>query len=320
MAKVKVTPILLVIIMCMMCMLPQTIWAAQSIDLTQTASLTIAYNDDGKALTGADFDVYRIADVSEDGVLKLESRYEGYGVSFDVTEEQDWRGTAAALQGYILRDNIEQDYHGETNKNGQCTFDGLSCGLYLVIGYRHVQSDFAYECEPALIVLPTPDEAGTLQYSVTVNPKTEKTPMDKPEETSVNRKVLKVWKDGDAEDRPAEITVDLLKDGKVYDTVKLNDDNQWKYTWTDLSANYSWNVVEREVEGYTVKTTREGTTFVITNTKEGPVPDGDNVTPDEDETLPLTGQPWVIVAGLLAVGLLCVCLGLLIKKGGNDEA
>lgn len=61
--------------------------------------------------------------------------------------------------------------------------------------------------------------------------------------------------------------VQLLRDGEVYDTVTLSSDNNWRYTWPELSADHHWQVVEhRTPEDYTVLIEREGITFVMTNT------------------------------------------------------
>lgn len=58
---------------------------------------------------------------------------------------------------------------------------------------------------------------------------------------TIERKVLKVWRDdGNEEKRPEQIVVQLLRDGEVYDTVTLSNDNNWRYTWPELSADHHW--------------------------------------------------------------------------------
>ena len=57
------------------------------------------------------------------------------------------------------------------------------------------------------------------------------------EKTTVS--VNKVWEDGNNQDgkRPDSVTVQLFADGKAYGSpVTLNDQNQWKYTWSDLNV------------------------------------------------------------------------------------
>ena len=126
---------------------------------------------------------------------------------------------------------------------------------------------------------------------------------------------MKVWNDaGQKHDRPEKITVQLLKNGEVYDTVILNERNSWRYIWNDLpkydknGLPIEWRVVELTPEGYTVSITQESGTFVVTNTPKQP-----SVTPPTDQpkepTLPQTGELWWPVPVLAAAGLLLIAAG-----------
>ena len=62
------------------------------------------------------------------------------------------------------------------------------------------------------------------------------------------------------------MTVDLLRDGEVYDTVKLDKSNNWTHIWSKLAPGHDWTVRETDVpEGYTASIERVGTAFRITN-------------------------------------------------------
>jgi hypothetical protein len=62
------------------------------------------------------------------------------------------------------------------------------------------------------------------------------------------------------------IEVQLLNDGSVYETVVLNAENSWRYTWSELSPDAVWSVIEKDVpKNYTVLMSHEGRTFVLTN-------------------------------------------------------
>ena len=80
--------------------------------------------------------------------------------------------------------------------------------------------------------------------------------------------VNKVWKD-DGIGRPAGITVHLLRNGEVYDTVILSEKNNWSYAWDNVDKRYEWSVEEEVPEGYvaTYKTNASGWVTTITNTK-----------------------------------------------------
>ncbi|MEM5663256.1 Cna B-type domain-containing protein [Bacillus toyonensis] len=79
----------------------------------------------------------------------------------------------------------------------------------------------------------------------------------------------KMWKDGNATNRPEMIKVDLLQNGKVIDTKEVSAAGEWKYAFTDLAAYdaegnaYKYEVKEQPVDGY--KSEVHG--YDITNTK-----------------------------------------------------
>lgn len=69
--------------------------------------------------------------------------------------------------------------------------------------------------------------------------------------------------------RPDAVDVILYRDNEPFETVTLNDDNNWRFTWDDLTDEYVWSVDEADVpEGYTKNVTGEGYDFTITNTWE----------------------------------------------------
>ncbi|WP_431164013.1 Cna B-type domain-containing protein [Bacillus cereus] len=80
----------------------------------------------------------------------------------------------------------------------------------------------------------------------------------------------KMWKDGDATDRPSMIKVDLLRDGQIITTQEVSEATGWKYTFKDLAAYdangvaYKYEVKEQPVDGY--KSEVKG--YDITNTKD----------------------------------------------------
>lgn len=89
--------------------------------------------------------------------------------------------------------------------------------------------------------------------------------------------VHKVWSKDDPDTRPEEITVQLLKNGGLYDEVELNGENQWTYTWDKLALWQDWSVVEANIpEGYEAVYDVRGSLTIITN----------RWTADEKEPLP----------------------------------
>lgn len=75
--------------------------------------------------------------------------------------------------------------------------------------------------------------------------------------TSVNGMVM--WKDNNNQDgnRPTEVTINLLKNGVKVDSLKVNSENYWKYSFKDLPKMdggkvVAYTVMEEEVSGYQI--------------------------------------------------------------------
>ena len=312
-----------------LCLLTSVAQAAGSIDLTRKPTLTLTYRDGKTALSGAKFSIYRVADADETGELTVRSEFDEFDLDIRGKNDRRWREMAQTLESYVLRREFTPTDSGKTDKTGMLTVPTqgktLAAGLYLVIGERHTQGGNDYDAEPFFALLPTQDlENNEWVYDVSANVKFGKTPVPDDGDT-VTRKVLKVWDDDGAGDsRPQEITVELLRNGKVYDTVKLSEKNNWRYTWLDLDADARWSVTEKTVSGYTVSITREGITFVVTNTKkpdrtdtpDTPVKPSNPSKPSSPAkpTLPQTGAVWWHVEALALSGLVFLILGALDRK------
>lgn len=93
--------------------------------------------------------------------------------------------------------------------------------------------------------------------------------------------VEKKWEDGNDQDgkRPTEIKVQLYKNNEKYgESITLNSDNNWKYTWDNLLKDYEYTVKELDEnnikvengskydENYTVTYIVEENNITITNT------------------------------------------------------
>lgn len=355
---------LLLGLLMLLALLPAPAQAAGRIDLDRAVSLTLTYRDGQTGLSGAPFALHLVATVDAYGTLTKTAAFGAFQVDIRGKDDEAWRALASTLEGYVLRDGLTPLDTVQTDRTGMARFPSggktLTPGLYLVVGQRHTQGGRYYDPAPFLVLLPSLDrEANDWIYDVTANVKYEsRTDTDRP--SRITRKVLKVWKDeGHEAARPQEVVVQLLRDGEVYDTVTLNAANDWRYTWSSLSDRYQWTVVEKTApEGYTVTVTREGTTFVVTNTyPETPPPDEPDQpptppgppdepdqpptppdqpdqpgTPDQPSTpsqpgtpstpdrptLPQTGQLWWPVPVLLCAGLALVIAGLLRRRGETD--
>lgn len=234
--------------------------------------------------------LYRVAD--ED--YNLVDSFSHYSIDL----KQDVQGAANALENRILMDGIEADACVTSDSVGNASFSGLESGIYLVVGKEVFQDGVFYMPQVSLV---------SLSGNLSVDLKYEMS--DKPSRIHV----LKVWKKDNKKSRPKSIEVCLLRsDGIVVDRVVLNSDNQWSYTWDNLSTSYTYRVMETSVpSGYKESCTREKDTIVLTNTGS----DKYRVE-KKDEVLPNSGQLWWPVPVLLFVGLVLFGLGRHLK---NEE-
>ena len=220
-----------------LCVLLPHAAAAEAIDPERAGSLTIQAEREGQAIPGMGFAIYYAASVDPYGEYTLAGDFREDNV---VLDDQNWSAVARTLANIAQRDGRKPLDQGTTDENGRLTFptgEGirLTAGLYLVIASPRYHGSYTDRAEPYLVALPDLDrEANCWVYDVTSLPKigTTYTP---PSPAAREVRVLKVWSDaGNEEKRPESITVQLLKDGAVYDTVTLSAENHWAYTWTGL--------------------------------------------------------------------------------------
>lgn len=335
---------------------PKAVLAAERIDPEQECSLTLDYHDgNGQAFSRAEFSLYRVAKVSVWGGFSATEEYAPYRVSLNGLDQGGWRDAAQTLAGYVKAGGHTPMRTGITDEKGILRFEGLSTGLYLVTGTSKRYGNLYYNPSPQLISLPVQEDGGSYLYDVEATAKWGRT-----EGTDREFRVQKVWVNDSASRRPTSLTVELYRDEALYDTVELNSENNWRYTWTGLSDAYGWSVVEKEVPvWYTVTSIQDEKGFVLTNTYHKPgggggggnsgggggnppgttttgIPDGgvplsdgpgvlDILVPMDSPQVPLaflpqTGMLWWPVPVLMCVGLFLFLAGTYQRKAGEKDA
>lgn len=282
---------------------------AQTIDGDARGELIIEYVHDKKPVTGALFCLYRVADVNASGYYTRCGDFAGYPVQVNGRENSQWRDLALTLEAFVRADGLQPAYVAQIDEYGFAVIEDLEPGLYLLLGDRFSNADGEYIATAAMAPIPAKQNADSdWFYSVTVLPKSEFQPREEVGKTS--RKVIKIWDDkGNEASRPRELTVQLLCNGVVYDTVYLNKDNGWSYVWEDLAIGEDWVIVELVPEGYTVEIAQDGVLTTITNTNHNPPPP----TEPEDESNQ-TGMLWWPVPVLALMGLVCVMAGVKLRR------
>lgn len=317
--KTSWAQISLIAVLClaMMALLaPLTARAAEAVKTDKSdCTLSIQHAYDGLPLGGAAFDIYYVASMTAEPELAVAEPFSPYPIPALGMDQEQWQDYAETLAGYIARDGIKPAASKVTDVNGAVRFDGLRTGLYLVIADKAVKGDYTYEVSPFMVSVPSLDESNNAwNYDVISTTKTTRlyTPL-------IDVTIKKTWNDSGYESaRPKAVTFDLFCDGEVYDTVVLNEGNQWTASWEDLDAKRTWSVAEHEVEGYTVKVSRNSGTFVINNSYVVPGGSGEGDNGDGDGgsggKLPQTGMLWWPVAVLAAAGLGLVLAGVIRRR------
>lgn len=323
-------------------------FAAGKIDTNRDCELAIQYQYGETVLKNAEFEVYKVADVSAYAEYTLTDDFKQYPVEIGSYSGEAWDELASTLEGYVYSDRRKEDgpklfTSGKTDKEGKLVFlqgeEFLKPGLYLLLGSKHETGGYVYSCEATIVSLPGADHVNNdWDYDVTIYPKSSRKVRDDGDGT-VQRKVIKSWNDNGFEDvRPASINVTLLKDGEEYDSATLSAGNNWSYTWKGLDRDANWKVTEDVPDGYTVSISRNGNTFVVKNTKmpteviTDPEPPTEPVDPrgvlgkyDENDPfgvlgafdqglLPQTGTTWWLAVVLAGAGMLLLALGVVLRR------
>ncbi|SCW53670.1 Cna protein B-type domain-containing protein [Ruminococcaceae bacterium YRB3002] len=277
----------------------RTLYAAGQLDPDKDSSLTMTLKtpgDDGKTAVGAEVTVYRVA----------EGRY-GTGGGIDFVLTSDYAATSLDLENKITQsmiddvaqftvDNSVAGVASETSDaDGKVVFEGLKSGVYLVMA-TSLPTGFT-SFVPFLYFLPyystDPSNIGW-QYDGVAEPKLSYL-------EPIDITVRKVWND-DGKDRPDHVDVALSNEDGVFETVTLNDSNNWQYKWTTLDASRKWDISEVNVPAeYKVTYSRVGNDFTVTNTKK----------------LIQTGQTNWPVPVMVFAGLFLVSAGIIVRVTGK---
>lgn len=104
---------------------------------------------------------------------------------------------------------------------------------------------------------------------------------DDPRPSYTSLTVNKEWILDDGGEAPVSVTVELLRNNRVYKEVTLDEDNDWSHTWTRLDGHYNWKVQEADVpDGFTAEVSHHGTIWTITNDD---IPEDPETPPEEPD-------------------------------------
>lgn len=246
-------------------------------------SLSVSY-----PINGTVYHIYSVGGL-ENGQIVLDGAFRDLDTS-------DYAAAASVMAERIKKEGSVKELATATVVNGKAEFHNLPMAIYLVLGDSGEKDGVRYWPTPFLLSVPQKDQNDQFDWDVSVTGKKE---MD------VEISVVKHWMGDSLSFRPSSVTVYLTKDGKSYGTpVVLNASNNWTYTWENLPPD-NWGVAEAPNANYLAAITRQGNTFIITNTWK---------------KIPQTGQLWWPVSALALAGLVFLCLGLLRRRESDRNA
>lgn len=269
--------------------------SASTIDFNRKGSIEITLKEstNNESVVGASIKLVKIADAKVDNNSNLSYEF--------VDELSNCNVSLSDLTKPNIKDDIERCLSGvnvngiinSTDSNGKVSFSRLDLGLYLVseegetLGYSNINS--------FLINIPTIEDNDWI-YDLESEPKTE---IIKVTDLTVN----KVWKNNNMK-ISEYVTVQLLKGTEVIDTVQLNSENNWTYTFRRMPLSDEYSILEVDIpDGYKATYKTEGYTFTVINTNK----------------LPQTGELSYLVPIFVIAGMLFMALGIYIDKKNINE-
>jgi len=225
------------------------------------------------------------------------SGLETSGVSINAILNNPSPEAAEDLFEYMKDNDIE--CQKKRSKDKVAVFSSLQEGIWLVCAEDSQELVF----KPFIVFLPY-EENDELIYSVEAIPKIEEGITG-----NISFSVMKKWDDkqNEAGKRPDSVTVEILSNKKVVETVNLSEKNGWAFTFYTSDEGGAYSVREKDVEGYIATYSGdEKNGFIITNVYD-------------NNKLPQTGQMWWPIAIILVAGAACVALGIIELRNKDNE-
>lgn len=285
--------------------------------------MIVRYQFQGQAIPGANFKIWRVADVDDFCRFTAVNEFAGceYTENLNQNDQASWKAMAHNLKPWVIKQGIAPYVTGQTDVvNGDIVFSEakgnmLKPGLYLLVGEPPATiGDYTYSSAPTMIYLPEINmddndwDYGSEAEPVIIKPKGERG--DDPD-VDTRLKVIKTWEEyGYTDKRPESITVELLKNGKIERRAELSEKNDWRYTFENLPVYEDGKLNEWDLDevyfddNYRSEITREGITYIVKNIYTGELPPG-----DPTPLLPNTGLLWWPVPVLAGLGVLFIVLG-----------
>lgn len=217
-------------------------------------SITITNEIDGSSIDNVTWKAYKIAGYDAHGNIVLDSNFDSTNIDFGtLTTSEEVANAATTFANVVLSDNIAFNAQA-ISTGGIAKITGLEQGVYLISGSNVKIGSKVYSPSPMIIEVITDSDGVNVDV------------MAKFAYNKTVYSIEKLWKGDDAKSH-TEVVVELYKDGVLNDTIKLNEANNWKYTWDSNDETAVWSVKETTlIKNYKVSYRSEGSDFVVVNT------------------------------------------------------
>ena len=274
-------------------------FAMDPINLKQDCTIVLHAVYGELPIPGATFKAYRVADVSELASYTLTEDFAASGANVNsLTTVEAMTAASEAFAAFLEDSSATQTATAVTDDTGTVTFEGLTPGLYMIVGDDFQLGNYIYSFLPSMIPVPHIDDSDVWQYESDSMVKISR------RDVEMDLEIYKVWEDGNNTTyRPNEIKINVLCDGEIAYRLTLNEANGWHATLTGLSCVHEWTVQEPNVPTYyevDYDYKKEGQILIV-NELTPP-----STTPPD---IPQTGMVWWPVLLLAGVGLILFLSG-----------
>lgn len=310
--KMNLRRVLFILVVCLVAslMFSVTVSARDFVETDRACTLDLTYKYEETYFEGVEIKIFKVASFNLVGEYELAGDFANYAIDVvNVKSQDEWNALSDTLAAYVVADSLVPTKTATTDEGGVASFTEVEVGLYFVSG---VVTDYidngTIHYDDFLISVPGLDEEDLWVYDIDAMPKPV---YHEPVYEEVEYSVVKLWKDAGYENkRPDGISVDIIKNGELVESVVLKANNNWSYKWIALDDGSVWQVVERDVpEAYTVTFEQKEFSFMITNTyvpEEPPTGDSFNAVP--------------YIVTMCVSGALLIVLGVLKNKKDSAEA
>ena len=260
---------------------------ANTVDFTKKGSIEITLKEGtDNFINNAEITLYYIAAAQEENsnlVFKLNDELADCSINLDNLED-------ANLVNDISMCSLENavKHVSNTDVNGIASFNDIDLGLYYVKQTKKVEGYSNFDS--FLVAIPKVEE-DVWTYDIKAKPKAEIYKV-------IDIIIEKKW-NSNSNILPSEVTIELYNDKELIDSVKLNKDNNWTYTFNDMRLSDKYHIKEVNIpKGYTPSYKENNYTFTVINT----------------DTLAYTGQAFYPIIIFLSLGIILVLAGIKIIK------